>query len=85
MHGIVCRGETVNDLVPRCGAGEEDLDDDASEVHVSKDARPEVQDFFGAEEPNECSDNEWEHEVDDTIRKPSDDVKDRVREASEDI
>ena len=39
----------MDELVPWCGAWEEDLDDDADHVHVAEGAGPEMEGLFGAE------------------------------------
>ena len=64
----------MDELIPWCRAWEEDLDDDANHVHVPNCTGPEVEGLFGAEEPEEGSDNEEDCEVAYAIWEPSDDV-----------
>ena len=85
LHTVVGWHQPEDDFVPRCGAGEEDLDEYADEVEVSKYAREEVQGFVGSEEPGEGRDEEGEAEVDDAVGKPCENVEYGMGKAREEI
>lgn len=68
----------MDELIPWCGAWEEDLDDDADHVHVPECAGPEVEGLFGAEEPEEGGDDEGDCEVAYAVGEPGDDVMKRA-------
>lgn len=84
-NAVICRGETVQVLIPRWRTREAELDDDACYVHVSKSAgkgghggwwRPdEHYDRAHYGRPKMC----------DTIREPCQNVEDRVFVGGEDV
>ena len=85
LHTIICWGQAIYKLIPRCRTWKDDLDDDANEVHIPECTCPKMKGVFCAEKPQKNGNNEREGEVNDTVWKPSEDVEDRVCKTGEDV
>ena len=81
--GFNC-GEGGERFTGRC-TGEEDLNDDAGEVHVAESLAIELDGAGAAEDEQEDSDDEGEDEVEDAVGEPGEDVQEGVGVAGEDV
>ena len=85
FHGVFCWGEPKDDLIPRCGAWEDDLYHHSNKVHPTESAAPKVEYLSWSEEPEKNGNNKWKGKVTDAIGQPGNDIKDGVGVAGEEI
>lgn len=84
-HPVIRGRETVAILVPRRGAGEQDLDDDAGEVDVAEGAAVDGQGAGGGEdEEDDCGDG-GAAKVHDAVGEPGEHVEHDVLVRGEDV
>jgi len=85
FHRVVRRGQTVDDLVPWRGAGENDLNKDTNEIHIAVCPCPEMQCLLWTKEPEEGGYNERKGKVSQAVRNPGYDIEHGMGKAGEDV
>lgn len=76
LHGVVGGSKTVHVLVPWRRAGEEQLDHDTSQVHVTESSCKGGSGSGGSEEEHEARADERSTEVGDAVGQPGEDIED---------
>lgn len=85
MHRVVCGSEAVHVLVPRRRAGEDELNHDAGQVHVSKSSCKGGGGSGRAEEEHETGADKGGAEVGDSVGQPGEDVEGNSLVGREDV
>lgn len=85
LHRVVGRSEAVHVLVPRRRAGEEELDHNTSQVHVTKSSCKSGSGSGRAEQEHEARADEGGTEMGDAIRQPGEDIEDDGLVSREDV
>jgi hypothetical protein len=75
LHRVVGGSETVHVLIPRRRAGEEELDHDTGQVHVTKGSCKRGSGSRRAEEEHEARADKGSTEMGDTVRQPGEDIE----------
>lgn len=83
--GVVCGCQAINVLVPWWRAGEDDLDQDSGDVHVSKGAGPDGEGAGRAPDEHAGADDDGRDVVYDAVGDPSEEVEDGVLVGGQDV
>lgn len=76
LHRVVGRSKAIHVLVPGRRAGEEELDHNTGQVHVTKGSCKGGSGSGRAEEEHEAGADKGSSEMGDTVRQPGEDIKD---------
>jgi hypothetical protein len=85
LHRVVGRSKAVHVLVPRRRAGEEELDHNTGQVHVTKSSCKGGSGSGRAEEEHQTRADEGSTKVGDTVRQPGEDIEDDGLVSREDV
>jgi hypothetical protein len=85
LHRVVGRSETVHVLIPGRRAGEEELDHDTSQVHVTESSCKGGSGSGRAEEEHETRADKGSTEMGDAVRQPCEDIESDGLVSREDV
>lgn len=85
VNAVVGGSQSVGVFVPWRGAWENNLDEDGSDVHVSKSTSPNGKGSWGTPDEHASANNDGRYVVDNTVRQPCKDIKDGVLVGRENI
>jgi hypothetical protein len=85
LHGVVGRSKAVHILIPGRRAGEEELDHNTGQVHVTESSCKSRSGSGRAEEEHETRADEGSTEMGDTVRQPGEDIEDDSLVSREDV
>lgn len=84
-HAVGGRHQAMLVLIPRRGAGEEDLDGDTEDAHPAQCSREDGSRTGGSEDERDQRHNGGGTKVHDAVRQPGEDVENRVLVGGEDV